>query len=232
MRHIPPAYSQPCSDSLPIRARLWAWVYILLVAVVGCGTSNQELQIEVRDNGLQFLASNPIQTIELHEDGHPLWTHRLPVPAENVYLPWDWEAGQNIEVRALTNQGWVKSRLALPSDRPPFELRVEAPLGQTVQTVSPDASIAFPLIDGGTATVALRVQSIEGGDVFIRVNNGPPERLALIRNQEHLHLIEVRTSTSISLMQNDFSLDAQIDPLTVTQEELSEEMKSSLADSV
>ena len=225
MKRPAPTPVQRRGVSTPMISWIWAWGFILLTALMGCQRSEQDLQIEVRDNGLEFQASNPIRTIELHEDGTPLWTHRLPIPAKNAYLPWDWEPGQHIQIRALTNHGWVDNQIDLPENRQPFELRVEAPLGQTIQTVSPDASIPFPLIEEGTATVALRIRSIDGGEVSIQVGDGPNEVVALIENQEHLHLIEVSTTTSISLRQNDFSVDAEIEPLTVTQEELSEEIE-------
>jgi hypothetical protein len=208
--------------------RMISILCLLLCAVLGlsaCQESSPELQIEALDHSLEITATQPVQVIELQTEGQALWTHRLAVPTEQVHVPWKWEPGQSMRIRALTEGEWIEGQIDLPVDPSPLTVRVEAPLGQTGALLQDGDSHSFPLIEGQTASIGIRIWAREAGEVELTVGEEPAQLLSLIEGEEILKLIDIDSETSLRMTVGDHDFSARLLPVSTTREALTDELE-------
>ena len=177
------------------------FLWMLLFALSGSGCHREaesDVAATVGPHIVELTHSEMTRIDLLDSSGAVIETRRFERPKAHTKMHLGWLDGVR-SVRVHTLRGKTETRLQKPDALGPYELRIDAPMGQGPTPTKDQQVRSLALVKDATAQVAVTIDVHEGGDYTIRIgdteqrhpNTRPGTRLVMVGEVESDTLVSV-----------------------------------------
>jgi hypothetical protein len=178
---------------------LFRWILLSVLCGTSCSREAKPvLEATVGPHVVELIHPEMTRIDLLDGGGAVIETRRFERPVVHVKMHTGWLDGVR-SVRVHFPGGQSEAPLTPPDTLGPFELRIDAPMGQGPVPTKDQQVLTFTLVNGATAQVAVTVDVHEAGDYALRIgdteqrhpNTHPGARLVMVG--------EVSSDTQVSV---------------------------------
>jgi hypothetical protein len=175
------------------------WMLLSLLCSTACNRDTPpDLAATVGPHVVELTHPEMTRIDLLDGDGAVIETRRFERPEARVKMHTGWLDGVR-SVRIHSPVGQSEVPLSKPDLLGPFELRIDAPMGQGPEPTADQQVLNFTLVKGATAQVAVTVQVHEAGDYVLRIGQ-TEQRHPNTRSGTRLVMVgEVAANTPVSV---------------------------------
>lgn len=151
----------------------------VLSVLAACAPDAEPIEARAVPAGIEVRAAIPLDRVVVGDAaGVVLATRRLPVPTREVVVPLRWSPGAALRAELWANGRSWTADVEVPTQRPPVDLRLEAPLGQGGGPLRDGDRVPLMLVEGGSVQVGLVATAWEPATVRATLD-GEVEEAAL-----------------------------------------------------
>jgi len=205
---------------------LFRWMLVSVLCWAACNReSKPETEATVGPHVVELSHPQMTRIDLLDGEGAVIETRRFERPEAHEKMRVGWLDGVR-SVRIHSPSGQTHVPLKKPDSLGPFELRIDAPMGQGPVPTTDEQILSLTLVKGATAQVAVTVEVHEAGDYILRIGDSEQRHPNINPGARLVMVGEVAADTQVSVNgptaneHTTATLDVQLIEPTQAQERL------------